>query len=158
MDLIASITIFVLAIALVMFSWSYASCQNQQQAVSNMIEKKALSVSDALIRTRGFPENWNTTTVIAVGLASEEGVLNTTKVSEFIDMDCGKIKHLLGIENYNFYFEINDTLTNAAVETEDGKNATKGEFPAGWATAVVPIERYVLFGNRPAKMRFILWQ
>jgi hypothetical protein len=120
------------------------------------MESAAMSASDSLVRQPGIPEGWNSANVTALGLASRENVLNETKLSEFLGMDHSEIKRLLGIANYEFYFEVrypNGTLAGLP----GGGQIQKGTYPSG-ATMVVPVERHALYMERPARMVLILWQ
>jgi hypothetical protein len=79
----------------------------------NILQNDVMVISDSLLRVPGMPEDWNRTNVRVLGLASEENVLNQTKVHNFVSMDYNKIRALLGIPNYDFYFQLtysNDTI------------------------------------------------
>jgi len=155
MDFAASIVIFSTALALLLFAWMYTINQSGQQTMFIQMESAAMSASDSLIRQPGVPENWNSSSVITIGLASIENVLNDTKVGYFLDMENSTIKSLLGVGNYDFYFEVryaNGTLAQLA----GGDWVAKGNYPEN-ASIVVPSERYVIYMEKPAKMKFMLW-
>jgi hypothetical protein len=119
------------------------------------MESAAMSVSDTLVRQPGIPEGWNSTNVTTIGLASQENVLNESKLSEFMAMDYGSIKSLLGIANYEFYFEVrypNGTLASLP----GGGQITKGTYPSD-AGMIIPVDRHALYMESPASMTLILW-
>jgi len=155
MDFAASVVIFSTALAMLLFAWLYITSQSGQQTMFIEMESAAMSASDSLVRQPGVPENWNSSSVTTIGLASSENVLNETKVSYFLDLENGTIKSLLGVGNYDFYFEVryaNGTLA----QLFDGAWVAKGNYPEN-ASIVVPSERYVIYMEKPAKMNFMLW-
>ena len=155
-DFAASVVIFMTVLILVMFALNYTLYQNQQQADFNMMENAAMAASDSMVRQPGIPAGWNRTTVTTLGLASQENVLNETKLGEFMAMDDNAIKGLLGIANYGFYFEVrypNGTLASLP----GGGQISKGVYPSA-ASIVIPVERYALYMEKPASMVLILWK
>ncbi len=155
MDFAASVVIFMTALILVMFALNYTLYQNQQQISFNIMENAAMSVSDSLVRQPGIPSNWTAATVTTIGLASQENILNETKLSEFMNVNDNTIKSLLGMANYEFYFEVrypNGTLASLP----GGSQIVKGSYPSG-ATIVIPVERHALYMEKPARMVLILW-
>lgn len=155
-DFIISVIIFFTMVVLMIFSWNYTNQQNTYQQYFNDIENNALSVSDALIRVPGIPEDWNETNVISLGLASSDNVLGRTKITRFINLANDKTKNLLGIGNFEFYFELR-YLNNTAIPLNSTANITKGLYPFANASIIVPVERYVLYESTPSKMEFFLW-
>ncbi|MEM7815533.1 MAG: hypothetical protein QXN71_00240 [Candidatus Aenigmatarchaeota archaeon] len=156
MDFGASLLIFISAMVILLFAWSYVMQQNQQQILLNSMESTAMGISDSLVRQPGIPNEWNETTVETIGLAVRENVLNETKVGYFVNMDSETIKTILGISGYNFYFEIrysNGTLA----EVPGGSKAVTGNYPPQSASFSVPSERYVIYDEKPARLKFILW-
>ena len=158
MDFIASVTVFFMILIVLFFTWEYTTFQNTQQMVFNELENKALITTDTLIRTKGYPESWNDSNVLIIGLASEENILNETKILTFVNMDYDTIRSILGIPSYNFHFQVlnlNDTQARA-----QGTDLVHGYDPTLFqnSTIVIPVERYILFDHRVAKFRFILWR
>lgn len=155
LDFIASAVIFTAAVVLVIFAWSFTSAQTGGQARLADMESIALELSDSLIRTGGVPDDWNSTTVQSLGLASEESILSRTKVNRFINLSYTQARGLMGIETYEFYFELLD-MNGSLMTNQYGQNLTAGDYPSG-AGFSVPVRRFVLLEGEAAKMRFILW-
>ena len=86
-DFMASVVVFFMIISVLFFVWEYTTFQNEDQMLFNDMENNALTITDTIIRTRGFPEYWNESNVQIMGLASEENVLNETKILMFVQMD-----------------------------------------------------------------------
>jgi len=155
-DFIASMIVFFTAVAIIIFAWNYIIGQNQEQLSLNEIENTALSASDSLIRSPGIPYDWDETSVTTLGIAEQENVLNTTKASMFLDMDELKIKSLLGISNFEFYWEL-AYLNGSLIQDASGQDMKKGAEPAANSRIVVPVQRLVVYDGLPAKMAFLLW-
>ncbi len=157
MDFIASVIVFFSVVVLVIFAWNYTVGQNQEQLSFNAIENTALSASDTLLRTPGLPEDWTEVNVVTLGLASMDNVLNTTKVGRFLNLADDKVKTLLGISNFEFYFELR-YLNSSVIPWNSTQNITKGTYPTQNSKIIIPVERYVLYNNLPSKMGFLLWK
>jgi hypothetical protein len=148
LDFITSVIVFLIVLIPLLFVWSYINVQNEQEIRMNDIESLALSVSDALIRTKGFPEGWDASNVETMGLASEENVLNDTKVSYFVTMGNNEYNRTRAIltGSYDFFFNLTDL--------NGSSYGTIGSKPADRIT--VPIERYCLYNERIVKMELTL--
>jgi hypothetical protein len=157
-DFMASVVVFFMIMAVLFFVWEYTTFQNEDQMLFNDMQNNALTITDTIIRTRGFPEHWNESSVQVMGLASEENVLNETKILMFVQMDYENTKRILGIPAYQFYFQILH-LNNSQAQA-NGTDLVQGLDPLGFqnSTMVVPLERYILFDSKVARLRFILWR
>ena len=155
-DLVLSSVIFFVAMVMLIFTWNYTSEQINTQASVAEVEGVALFISDSLIRTPGLPDDWNTTNVQVIGLASKENIINKTKINRFISLDYETSKNLLGTGGHEFYFSLNH-INNTVVKNEYGQNITAGTYPASNASLVMPIERYVLYDRDTKKLSFMLW-
>ncbi len=88
---------------------------HQNDIYSDVLYSKAYSVSELLIKDRGYPENWDENNFERIGLASEPYSLNSTKIIEFKKIcnsttNLTKIKKLrdsFGLGNDNLIVEIN---------------------------------------------------
>jgi hypothetical protein len=147
-DLAISIIVFLSILSVFLLSWNYIGYEVQSSSQLIEMEGTALSVSDALIRSRGQPGDWDVSSVYVMGLAEEEGILNATKVGMISSMDYQKASALMGLGRYYFHIEIRNS-TGASL-------ASAGMAPAN-ATRVVSAERYVVYNGRPAVMRMLLW-
>jgi uncharacterized protein (UPF0333 family) len=148
LDFVTSLVIFFLVLVPLFFVWNYVNVQNMEQRTLNDIQMLALSVSDSLIRTRGIPENWNSSNVNVIGLADEENVLNSTKVSHLMDMGNNEYELTKNIltGKYDFFFGITD-LNGTQYGTIGSKPADR---------TVVPVERYCLYNERVVKIELAL--
>ncbi len=157
-DFMASVLVFFMILAVLFFAWEYTTFQNEDQIIFNDMENSALTLADSIIRTRGFPEYWNESNVQVLGLASEENVLNETKILMFVQMDYDSAKRILGIPAYEFYFQL--LRLNGTQARANSTDLLTGLDPTEFqnSTIIVPVERYILFESRVAKLRFMLWR
>lgn len=70
-------------------------------------------------------------------------------------MDAEAIKNLLGIGSYEFWFEVR-YVNGSLAGLPGGGEITKGDYPSE-AKNVIPVERHVLYMEKPARMELILW-
>jgi hypothetical protein len=155
LDFAASVVIFLTALILALFALNYTISQNSRQTEFNMMENAAMSVSDSLIRQPGIPQDWDSGTVTTLGLASQENILNETKLGELLSMENNTIKNLLGIGNYELWLEVR-YVNGSLASLPGGGQITKGDYPSE-ARNVIAVERHVLYMEKPARMIFILW-
>jgi hypothetical protein len=148
LDFVVSMVIFLLALIPLFFVWDHMNVQNQQDAYFNEAENAALSISDALLRTKGLPEGWSDANVEVVGLASEEGALNMTKVASLMSMGSSEYNRTRAILTGGFDFFLNITDLNGT------SYGTIGSKPEG--RMVVPVERYCIANERIAKLELAI--
>ena len=149
LDMALSLMIFFAALISVTMAWNFISSDIAEGQEMTEMQLKAMTVSDALIRTPGIPEDWNNDTVTVIGLAYDDNELDSSKVSEFVSMSYQKSRSLLGIVPYNFYFEVEDI--NGTVYT----NSSLPMDPD--ADVIIPAIRYASYNGRIVKVNFFLW-
>jgi hypothetical protein len=157
-DFMASVTIFFLILVVLFFVWEYAAFQNADQMIFNDMQDRAMTTVDTIIRVKGYPEDWNESSVEVLGLASDENILNESKILMFVGMDYPEAQRLLGISDYNFYFQL--IHLNGSQSYANGTALVAGIDPTLYqnTTSIVPITRLVTFDHRVAKLRFMLWR
>jgi len=153
-DYVVSAVIFVTAMIIILFFWSNATTQTLEQTQLSEMQEKTLTVSDVLIRNPGSPDNWTNLTVVVLGLAGEEKILDRDKLFNFTYTDYTKSKSILGIGKFEFYFQL--LYSNDTQVAIDGVNITVGLLPVD-AKIVTPVERYVLLDGEIVKVNFYLW-
>ena len=155
MDFGISVIMFFAAIILVLFAWNYIASESYDNQLLVDMETTGLAISDVLVRTEGSPPDWNTT-ALAIGLTSEENIINDDKLRSFLSyISYNESKRIMGIRNYEYYFRMRG-LDNATLQI-DGLPIEKGYNPSANVNTIVPVERYVLFRGELAKLDFILW-
>jgi len=161
MDFIVSIMIFFLVFFLVIFVWNYTNTQTSETLELKNMQLAALQVSDSIIRQPGIPYDWTSDDVTSIGLANEENNLNVTKVIRLVDNLTYLQSRALLTGKYNYYFELLDVDGNNITERIGGVggysiNLTAGRAPLA-ERVVIPVERFVIYRDQIARMKFILW-
>lgn len=108
-DFVLALALFSLVVLSVAFAWEDARAQALDLQAHANIYSKAEAVSDSLVRSKGFPENWNATSVQSIGLASEARVLNESKAEEMMGLSYSTAKSKLAVWEYDFYFNLTDS-------------------------------------------------
>lgn len=154
-DFIISATVFLFFFSTFFFVWDYLNRQIAWQSEMNDIQERAALLSDVLVRTRGYPENWTAANVETIGLATtgEENVIDPGRLFALNATNYSTARNVMGLgQKYGVYIALNDTANNTIF--------TYGQYPSS-PNAVVPISRYVLYDNstsRPrATLRLLLW-
>jgi hypothetical protein len=109
--------------------------------------------TDTLVRSPGFPPDWNSTDYIAIGLADDDNVLNYTKLVEFNDTDYASVKALITQGLYEFYINVT-YMDNSII-------MTYGDTDTSSASLVIPMRRFCLLDNgtrRPVYFDMVVWR
>ena len=148
-DLTLSAFVFITIAVAFLSAFGYMLISAQDNTELRDMERISLSVSDALIRIPGIPEDWNRSNVQFPGLADRENIINETKLERFSSMDYSTLKVLMGLDKYEFHFRLSDV--NGTVYAENGMEPEN-------AIASMPVNRYVLYSGRLARLRFVVWK
>jgi hypothetical protein len=144
-DLLIAILLF----ALIFFSLRGAWLDTIDSALkdSDAFEMQVLSseAMDSLIKTPGFPTNWNSTNVELIGLAEKENVLNEKKVLAFEAISYETAKTKLGLGKYDFSFDINSI--------NPSNNITIGQVVDS-NSIIISIKRVVTYKGGEASVTF----
>jgi hypothetical protein len=152
-DFTISVSVFIIALALVLLIWRNVSTQSMEQTVISEMQKKLLQFSDSIVRIKGIPESWNENDVEVVGLSSgADNVLDADKVSSFVSLmndSYDMTKSIMGIGEYGFYFALHSA--NGSVITNTSTPVLSGQ------RNVFSIDRHCLYKGRVTTARFIFW-
>ncbi|MFH1106796.1 MAG: hypothetical protein V1787_02775 [Candidatus Micrarchaeota archaeon] len=110
-DFVLSLAIFMIVLALAAPLWDHVRAQAAYSSVQYRIQADALAASDALVRSPGNPRDWDAASVMSMGLADEEHMLNGTKVSMMFNMlkaDYPAAKGRMGLAPYDLNISITD--------------------------------------------------
>lgn len=116
-EFILSVVVFLSTITFITVTTIYNVPNLHTQTINEKIKTDIFSISEMLINDKGFPENWNSENVKAIGLSTGEPyVIDMTKVKNLNDIcekDYQKFVSILGMENYQVIINITQ---------EDGSN------------------------------------
>ncbi|MFB6088389.1 MAG: hypothetical protein ABEK36_01270 [Candidatus Aenigmatarchaeota archaeon] len=141
------ITIFLLTIVTVHTHQTniYKKIERQEEM---LFYEEIMSVTDTLMLSEGYPQNWNSSNVQVIGLASTPNNLNKTKVQRFLGLDYEKVKSGLGFGNKEFYFEMrNKTGIIGSVGNKDYNNSK----------TINTVNREGLMDGKKIKLSIIVW-
>ena len=144
-DLVMAVFILIVMIPLIVLSFESSIDAAAENAKENDMNTAAVKISDLLVRTGGYPSNWENdiNSTIVMGLASQDKTLDASKLYAFLNADYGKTKEIMNIRGYDYYF----TLVN--------NGSAKGLLVDGEKAAF--IRRIVSF-NGAETLEFTLWK
>ncbi len=108
-DLLISAIVFLMIFISIRGIWIENLNEGQASLNSYELELKTIQAVNCLLKTPGFPVDWNSSSVELIGLAKKPFVLSEDKVDEFLLLDYNNAKKALGIEGYEFNLSIFDS-------------------------------------------------
>jgi len=149
MDFVFASLIFVLLLGFTAATYSnYADLYTKNEN-KRSLEASALSISEILVKSPGYPENWelNASGARVIGLAKSENALDPLKVSAFDSLTYNDTRALLGIAN-DFYISI---------KTADGQmQMSKGTEQENASS--VSIERAVYYNRSYCRLKVRIYE
>lgn len=148
-DLFIALFMATIIIIIIMFAWNRYTIILNEESDYRELEIIAFQTADLLVKSNGEPQNWENSplNVEVIGLATEDRNLSLEKVDAFVNLSYNFTLRSLGLELYDFYFQLKDF--NGTRLAEQGK--TPENF-------VVNIQRLVLYENEKAIVEFALWK
>lgn len=126
-DFLIACSIFLLVLTGLFYYWTYNTIQIEESREINDVAEKTYLVSQIWSR-EGFPEYWDASNVIDLGLQNDHR-FNQTKLDSLNDMGYEKVKSLIGIDDYDFFLRFrdtkNNTLFNFGLFPSDARNVVK---------------------------------
>ena len=115
---------------------------------------KAFDITEMLTKSEGIPLDWNSSSVQAVGLALNDRVLSTEKITKFSNLSYNKTKELFGIVGKEFFLQIrslsDSNLFEAGVSPLEN-NSCGNNYEA------VTLKRFALWEGQSVILHFTLW-
>ena len=151
-DLVISLVLFTVVFIFVLALWNLYSLRLQEKSEFDELQFTALQITDLLLRTPGYPENWlaNPTEVAVLGLAKSDYTIDPLKLSTFLNLEYNFTKKVLNIERWDYQFRMRTKYGVVAAE--------KGNPPPVSAQRVVSINRFALIGNETRQVQLLLWK
>jgi len=155
LDFASSASIFMIFFVIFLLAYSRLKDETDYSERMRNLMLSSNKVSDVLVGTKGFPEDWTNETVETIGLASEENVLSSGKIASLADIPYSNSKALLPIGNFEFFLNLSELSTGAPI-------FSYGIFPYNNSTSIVPARRLVLHSNGTgrtlAKLEVLVWE
>lgn len=101
-EFIVSMAIFLFVIAIIVPLFNRISSDFEERQFIEDVKTRLFFTSDAILKTTGVPDDWNSTNVRSIGFANSDGRINKTKIKKFLSLDNVSARSLLGLEGYEF--------------------------------------------------------
>lgn len=108
-DFMGSIIVFSAVITIFLFSWNSVVDNQEQINLEDQMRQDAYYTTTFLVSTPGIPENWTTENVEVPGFATEDNVLQKTKLENFSKISYTRQRRLLRATNFFLEFEMEDS-------------------------------------------------
>jgi hypothetical protein len=151
-DMNVSLFLFITFTLFSIFLFNYSSTEIDDYISMRDMQNLAVLSTDSIIRSPGFPNDWNHTNVRSLGLADEENVINYSKMMELSQVDYFLAKTLLTQRIYEFY--INITEFNGTSIMIYGNDDTSS------SATILPYTRFCLLDEgfrRPVYLHMVIW-
>ena len=113
-DFFVSMTMFIIALTIILFYWTYSSKQIDETVAKNYISNKLFLASQVWFM-EGYPKYWNPSTVLSIGLVND-GYINSTKMNYLPTIVYQKFISITGIQSYNIYYRVYNESNSALFE------------------------------------------
>jgi hypothetical protein len=147
-DLLASTFLFIIIFTAMRGIWLGNIDTAMNEMAFNEMQVKAQQVLDSLIKTEGYPSNWNSENVQLIGLADKPNIIGREKLSAFKTMDYNVASSRLSLGSYDFNFEL----------TQNGAVVKSVGIPVDTNKTVISLERIVIYGGSEAHVTFRVFQ
>ena len=144
-DIVVALFIFVLVFATMRGIWISNVQKAETEQEYNIMKLKAMQAIESMVKTKGYPKNWDGSNVELLGLARKQNVLSESKVMQFAAMDYSTAKDLLLIANYDFNFSLHSAEPTDSVSVG---------MPLDSNSTVISIKRVVKYKGAEADVVF----
>jgi hypothetical protein len=107
-DLVIAASIFISLLLSITWAWNDSRLKINLFENKRELYQKGLDIAEMLVKTSGDPANWhelntvNSGTVNAIGLASEDNVLDEDKLDKLGYVDYEELRRILGLSKEDF--------------------------------------------------------
>lgn len=165
-DMMASWVVFFLILNLALITWN-VSYENRTRLIEERtMRDQVVRATDLLVRTGGYPEGWNASTVRVAGFAPRDHLLNATLLQSFADLPYTEQQTVARTQGREYRLTVTRKGGLVNVTNSSGQNLTLayGLEPAVDAETVVVNRRSVLVNASPtpklnqATLNLVFWQ
>jgi len=152
-DFMISGFIFFAILSMTYLTWNAIESKSIAFQDYRYLSQKAGYVTEVLVRTEGYPNDWNSTNVNLPGLLDNEMYISNKKLDSLMLINLNDLKNMWGISSYNFNMTISDT---------SNVYFTLGETLDGSEKQVVSKSRLVIYNDSnnliKTELQFVLWE
>ncbi len=109
LDVVISLIIFMFLVTICFYLWNRTYDKSSYFSEQNLMKERLFQITDLMIRTPGYPENWTEENVRIIGLSSKDHILQLSKLNQLLSMNITQIKDKLRIRDYNLLLNITTT-------------------------------------------------
>ncbi len=102
-----SIILFTIMLIFIIDAWDNNNTNIAEKQLTSRMESEAITILETFLKSKGIPENWNSTTVQTVGLVTSQNELSASRLLNFTSMSYADAKTALKVD-YEFYFYVED--------------------------------------------------
>lgn len=159
-DFVVSAVLFLIILFASVELWNTAAVKYSSSDSNELMQKKIVSITDALIKTEGIPNNWTNETVKLIGVSEKTiQVLNREKLAEMKKISYSNLKSILGVSDYEVYLVFENSTGNTI--NIDGELLEYGQKQSNQKD-LVPFRRLVLVNDSgnliSGVMTLIIWR
>lgn len=149
-DLFIALFVATILLVVIIFAWNRYSVIIEENSYYEGMQIIAFQTADLLVKSAGEPENWENDpeNVYVIGLAGSDRTISEEKLDAFINLPLNISSRSLGIEIYDFYFQLK--YINGTRLADYGKGSSKNK-------STVNVQRLVIYKNEKAVVEFGLW-
>lgn len=104
-DMVASVFLFSIAVSTVLFAWNSVIDNSVNDMQRKDMEITATRILDILVKSPGYPIDWEKSNASVIGLANYDRTIDANKLNTFINMDYNTTRKIFGIP-YDYFFRI----------------------------------------------------
>jgi hypothetical protein len=150
LDLMIAVTIFIIGVVLFYFyALNYSS---ESKTIIDSLQYEGESISSSLL-SDGYPEDWNSTNVVVIGLTTNDKI-NNTKLDRFYSLvqeDYNKTRTLFSTK-YNYYINFSEPIIISGQQ-----KSYIGLLPENEKN-VIKVSRITIFKDKPATLDVVIWE
>lgn len=154
LDLAIALIIFMSAMVFIVLTYQNGITKLDRETRYNSWVLESYGITDLLIKSEGYPQDWNASDVVVIGLASADRVLSTDKITRFTLLEYNKTKQLLGISGNEFFLQIRDV--NNINLFEAGASPLE-ENPCNKTYESITTQRFAMWEEQRVLVYFTLW-
>ncbi len=115
-DLVASVVIFFFIVNLSLIIWNIAYENQTAFDDERQLRERVVRSTDILVRTPGYPQDWDESTVKLAGFATEDHVLDNEKLRAFNDTAYPTQQEIVRAGEYQYYLNISVDGSTAVLQ------------------------------------------
>lgn len=159
-DFLLSAVLFIIILFAAVELWNITASKYSKNDSYGIMRDKALSITDSLIKTEGYPSGWTNETVRMLGISEGvPNVLDKNKMLEMKNISYSKLRNVFGLSDYEVY--LNFTNSSGATIVMNGASLEYGLAPF-LKKDLVPMKRFVLINDSGNIIRsvlvFMIWR